>query len=1119
MIKRILDKFQELSKNVNMSYLSYSELPVDDKLVLLEGGQGSNINGNMFSILKEISTNPRFKDYKCVFVVTQKTIEKAKKRIFDVYGFENVELAIRNSNIYCKYLATAKYIATDNSFPPYFLKRAEQVFLNTWHGTPLKTLGKSDKSNLGSLANIQKNYLMCDYALFPNEFTYNVFMEDYYLKDIFCGKTLIANYPRNYVFYDKKQGEEMKNALGYEGKKVFAYMPTWRGMGRKADTKNQIRSTIKILREFDERLDDDTVLLVNLHFLLSSNINCSEFKHIAYFPEQYDTYEVLNACDGLVTDYSSVFFDYAVTGKKIILYAYDKEKYLSSRGTYMPFEDLPFPITESVEDTIAEMKEPAEDYSGFVEEYCPNGSEEQCADIFNLMLSGETDKFEVKKHNAADNLSLIYAGALNPVYYDSIRNYIEENPQYKHIVVYAKTFDSAKKEFVNSLDEKAGFMGLLTAYQYNKKEVLSIALHGLLNKAKPSEELDNFFEKEAKRRFYSLNPVKVVDFTSGNYIEAGILSKISGKKYNVRHGDFFLKSKLSRYLEKFTKKLEKNYGFSEIDNFEKENELYIEHSAENVYANDTYRRLSKFKNVIPFYMASSKKLKCVSFFSYKTPVPIAMADTFLCIDDKEIDFKIIGNRKRKSKRHWGIISFEIPVEEVVDLPSNCKVMICYKNRFDKIVQCHAYYFAPLGSMFFGLRSAMLHDKKTDTVAIFRQSVRNNLNVYVRSFNTTDKLVERLKQVIAFGFSVLWRSSKAKKIVLLYEKNSSKYEESASVTFENLIDNGYKNAYFIIDRDYQYIDRIAEKYKSNIIYKYTFKHYLYFFKAKTFIGTEALVHAIDLKTFNILALKKISDKNLNYVFLQHGVMYMVSLNSESRSMFKRKELKGKYRVIVSSVAEANHFVELGGHFDEDLYITGLPKFDRNVLSPDADKIAIMPTWRPWEINAARDDFTETAYYKMVMKIYDSVPDDLKEKVIVLPHPLIANELRELNSPISDKLAMDARYDDILQQTRILITDYSSIAYDAFYRGARVIFYWEEKDFCMSQYGPSTKLMLNEENVYGDYFYNTVGLPEAIRDNYDHPQKEEYVEKYSHIVQFRDGRNTERLIEFLKEDKLI
>ena len=1119
MIKRILDKFKELSKNVNMSYLSYSELPVDNKLVLLEGGQGSNINGNMFSMLKEISTNPRFKDYKCIFVVTQKTIEKAKHRIFDVYGFENIELVIRNSNLYCKYLATAKYIATDNSFPPYFLKRDEQVFLNTWHGTPLKTLGKSDKSNLGSLANIQKNYLMSDYALFPNKFTYNVFMEDYYLKDIFGGKSLIANYPRNYVFYDKKQGVEMKKALGYEGKKVFAYMPTWRGMGRKADTKNQIRSTIKILKEFDEKLDDNTVFLVNLHFLLSSSINCSDFKHIAYFPEQYDTYEVLNACDGLVTDYSSVFFDYAVTGKKIILYAYDKEKYLSSRGTYMPFEELPFPITETVDDTIAEMNKPAADYAEFVAEYCPNGSEAQCADLFAMMVDGETDKFEIKQHTPADNLSLIYAGDLNPVYYDGIKNYIEENPQYKHVVVYAKTFDAEKKAFVNSLDDKACFMGLLTAYQYNKEEALSIALHGLFNKSKPSEKLNSFFEKEVNRRFYSLNPVKVIDFTSSNYIEAGVLSKLSGEKYNVHHGDFFLKSKINRYLEKFTKKLEKNYEFSEIDNSEKENALYIKNSAEEIYANDTYRRLSKFKNVIPLYMSSSKKLKCVSLFKFKTPVPIAMKDTFLCIGDEEFDFRIIGNKKRVSKKHWGIISFEIPVEKVVDMPPNCKVMVCYKNRFDKIVQCHAYYFAALGSFFLGLRSAMLHDKKTDTVAIFRQSISNNLNVYVRSFNTTDKLVERIKQVVAFGFSILWRSDKAKKLVLLYEKNSSKYEESASVTFEKLIDSGYDNAYFIVDRNYQYIDRIPEKYKANIIYKYTFKHYLYFFKAKTFIGTEALVHAIDLKTFNILALKKIADKSLNYVFLQHGVMYMVSLDSESRSMFNRKELKGKYRVVVSSVAEANHFVDFGGHFDEDLYITGLPKFDRNVMSPDADKIAIMPTWRPWEINAARDDFTETAYYKMVMKIYNSIPDDLKEKVLVLPHPLIANELRELNSPISDKLAMDARYDDILQETRILITDYSSIAYDAFYRGARVIFYWEEKDYCMSQYGPSTKLMLNEENVYGDYFYNTDGLSEAIRENYNNPQKEEYVEKYSHIVQFRDGKNTERLIDFLKEDKLI
>ena len=247
--------------------------------------------------------------------------------------------------------------------------------------------------------------------------------------------------------------------------------------------------------------------------------------------------------------------------------------------------------------------------------------------------------------------------------------------------------------------------------------------------------------------------------------------------------------------------------------------------------------------------------------------------------------------------------------------------------------------------------------------------------------------------------------------------------------------------------------------------------------------------------------------------------MVSLDSESRGMFKRKNLNGKYRVVVSSQAECNHFTQLGRHFEDDIYITGLPKFDKNVLNDDADKITIMPTWRPWEINTARDNFLETSYFKMIMKIYNSVPENLKSKVIILPHPLIINELKKLPKSITDTIVMDPRYDDILRQTRVLITDYSSIAYDAFYRGTRVIFYWEEKDECMAEYGPTTKLMLNENNVYGDYFYNTDGLTEAIERNYNEPQSEEYKEKYSRIVQFHDGKNTERLINFLKKDGII
>ena len=155
----------------------------------------------------------------------------------------------------------------------------------------------------------------------------------------------------------------------------------------------------------------------------------------------------------------------------------------------------------------------------------------------------------------------------------------------------------------------------------------------------------------------------------------------------------------------------------------------------------------------------------------------------------------------------------------------------------------------------------------------------------------------------------------------------------------------------------------------------------------------------------------------------------------------------------------------------------------------------------------------------MKLYNNVPDELKDKVIILPHPLIVNELSKASPSVVDKIVLGARYDDILKQARVLITDYSSIAYDAFYRGTRVIFYWEEKDYCMMQYGPSTKLMLNEDNVYGDYFYSDDGLSEAVKKNYENPQTEEYKEKYSKLVDFHDGKNTERLVEFLENDKII
>ncbi len=1110
MLKKATTKLKKLFTSNKSDYISYCSLPVDKNLVLLEGGQGANINGNVFAMLKELCENSAWQNFTPVLVVTSDSQQKASERIA-FYNFKNVKLTLRDSRDYQKYLATAGYLLTDNTFPPYFNKRQGQVYLNTWHGTPLKTLGKRNKESLASLGNVQKNFLMCDYALFPNEFTKSVFMEDYDLASLKNIKCFVGNYPRNSVFYDAQKGALLKEKMGYGNKTVYAYMPTWRDTQTKAGQRHQIEITEKILREFDEKLPENSVLLVNLHFLLSSGIDCSHYKKIKYFPPLYETYEILNACDGLITDYSSVFFDYAVTGKNIILFAYDKEKYLSGRGTYMSFEELPFPVVKTVDEVVALMGTEISVPKEFIEEYCSAGCTDTCGKVFSLMVTGESDYYNVTCGDAPDNTCLIYCGTLKSADLYALKAYCDNNPEYKYILAYRKALAPSVKKSLDEIVGDISLYGILTAYQFTSSQLRAYIAARLFGNF-GSKRMREFYKREFSRNFYGIKPSKAVDFVCNNPLISGMLSLFGCPKERVSHSRFFVTSGNKNAI-----KSENEAQFKEYDNSLAEENAVLSQSD-----NDKKRLvMSEFvflNNKLPFYYNMGSKLRMVSFYSLRTPVKINTEDLYITIADKKYSPVFYG-KKKASCNHKGILSLTVPVDEVVCNPKDSAVSICFDYEGGSVSK-RFKYFSPIGSTFLGLKGPMNYHKQSNTVALFRQTEKGNLlMLYVRSRNVTDRLTEKLKQTVAFLISLVWKTKNAKKIVLLYEKNSSKYEESASVVYEYLCDNGYSNAYFICDKAYEYFDKIPEKYRKNIIPKYSFKHYLYYFTSRTFIGTEAIAHAFDLRTCNFLPLFKQIQKNINYVFLQHGVMYMVSLDSESRNMFRRKNLKGKYRVVCSSEAEKTHFTTLGDHYDNDMYVCGLPKYDKNTLDDNADKIVIMPTWRPWEINVARSEFKNTPYYKMLMKIYNSVPDDLKEKVVLLPHPLVANELSLSSPEFTGNIVLNARYDEILKTAKILITDYSSIAYDAFYRGSNVIFYWEEKDYCMAQYGPSTKLMLNESNVYGDYYYSHEGLTAGILKNYNNPQEKLYKERYKKLVQFHDGKNTARLIEFLKKDGII
>lgn len=1103
---KLLNRFKNIVKN---THNIPTKAPLDSYGVLLEAGQGKNINGSMFSILKTLEQDENWKEYKPYFVVTEETKEKAAQR-FSFYDFKKVQLVLRNTKEYWDLLYTCKYLMTDNSFPPAFVKKEGQVYLNTWHGTPLKYLGRSDIKNSTSLGNVQKNYFTCDYALFPNEHTRDVFMKDYMLERMFKGQILLADYPRNAALLDEEHGTALREKLGLTGKKILAYMPTWRGSGRIADGKEQIAIIKSKLEDIDAALKDDELLYVNLHFLVSEGLNFDNFTNILPFPSEYETYEFLNVCDVLITDYSSVFFDFAVTNKKIILFAYDKQEYLESKGMYLDIDSFPFPIVEDTKSLIEEIhSDDVSDRSDFQRIYCNYADKDVINKILKLVFCQDQGDLVLEKpyDNGKKNV-LYHVGSLNTALSKRVIEHILKDTDYQNqnvTLCFEQGITPGKAEWLETLPKEIYYYSLVKTNPKLVKETIGMSLYLRTGIGKSLAE--PFFLRENQRLF------------PGWDMDEINLCLIWGLKYPYVYEKFDIKK---RYHQ-----LPMDYQGVNIfrGSFVRARKFVSEHydeviSYDHSYARTETNEITRCYNDTKFLLyqsgieADSRELTINLTCRAKSYTELDF-DYYRVLVNKEEYTPVIKAKKlsKKAFYRWKVkCSFSIPLEKLGGMELQNKIyLVDMKNpdvpKKNRILAIHLLKAKP---------SKLFFDDGNNLTGFLRYP-KDTLTLTIRDKNVTDAPSERVKVAAAFGLSKLmfWY-----KPILLFEKNAARYEESASVVYEKLIDRKCKDVYFVLDKNYPFKNSIPEKYRDNIIDKYSFKHYLCFFCAKAFIGSESKIHAFELRPVSALVTRKLSKSKHSYIFLQHGVMYMVSLDAERRTFFKPAKNKNvTQKTVVSSQLELEHFVDLGGYAPENLYLCGLPKFDRNTWNEDADKIVVMLTWRPWEFIQGLEDIEQTSYFKMLEKIVSHIPEKYKDKLMVLPHPLIEQQMRSMDTVLKDYVPAVMKYDDILKETKILITDYSSISYDAFYRGVNVIFCWQEKEECIAEYGQNAKLMLTEELAFGDVNVDYEELPALIEDNYNSAQKQKHIDNYSKIVNFHDGHNTDRLIEMLIEDKII
>lgn len=354
-----------------MYHLLKMILPVDKNLILFESSLGKQYSDSPRYIYEEIVR--RDLPYKKIWIYNENI------RFRD----EKTKTIERLSPQYYYYLARSGYWVNNQNFPTYISKRKKTIFLQTWHGTPLKkmlfdveNIQGRDKTYRTRIYKATQNW---DYLISPNKYATEAFTSAFkFEKEI-----LELGYPRNDIFYHSEKDiiyKQTRRKLNIpKDKKVILYAPTFRD---NETEKNGFQFKLHLdLHHMKEKLGDEYILLLRLHIVIKGKFTINEeLKEFVINASSYSEIQDLYLMsDILITDYSSVFFDFANTSKPILFFTYDFELYKNEvRGFYMNFEkEAPGPLlhtSEEVVNAIMNIEEIAkvydEKYMVFKEKYC-----------------------------------------------------------------------------------------------------------------------------------------------------------------------------------------------------------------------------------------------------------------------------------------------------------------------------------------------------------------------------------------------------------------------------------------------------------------------------------------------------------------------------------------------------------------------------------------------------------------------------------------------------------------------------------------------------------------------------------------------------------------------------
>ena len=306
------------------------------------------------------------------------------------------EPVLIGSRLWYQLLIESRILINNNNFPFYFRKREGQVYIQTWHGTPLKKLGNDVA---------RTNFSLSYWNLMWREAKYwdALLAQNGYATEIlancfgFEGQVVAEGYPRNDSLTAERMEQDrpaIRRRLGIpEGKTAILYAPTWRDDAKTASRQYEMVTYLDF-EAAQQQLGEDYVLLLRGHHNIASQRQTASNKFVIDVTEYPEVNDLYAAADILVNDYSSVMFDFCVTGKPILFLTPDIAQYRdSTRGFYFDLEEkAPGPLLNTTDEVVrsirnigAVSRRYAPKYQAFVQMFAPQCDGNATGRVFDAL--------------------------------------------------------------------------------------------------------------------------------------------------------------------------------------------------------------------------------------------------------------------------------------------------------------------------------------------------------------------------------------------------------------------------------------------------------------------------------------------------------------------------------------------------------------------------------------------------------------------------------------------------------------------------------------------------------------------------------------------------------------